>query len=67
MTKYVIVILQILLCLLSYFLGRSHSRIQTITKEIEVVKYVTQAQKKIIAAPNLERDSLLELMHRHQL
>lgn len=54
-------------CVLSYFLGRSHCRVQTVTKEIEVVKYVSSQYRKIASMPNLERDALLELMRRGQL
>lgn len=55
------------LCLLSYFLGRSHCRVQIVTKEIEVVKYVSAQYRKISSEPNLERSALLELMRHGQL
>ncbi|MBQ8630402.1 MAG: hypothetical protein IJ479_01630 [Alphaproteobacteria bacterium] len=54
-------------CVLSYQLGRSHSRLQTVTKEIEVIKYVSAQCHKIASQPNLERNALLELMRRGQL
>ena len=54
-------------CVLSYQLGRSHSRLQIVTKEVEVIKYVSAQCHKIASQPNLERNALLELMRRGQL
>lgn len=55
------------LCLASYFLGRSQSRIEYIERKITVYKNVQQQTAKIYAAPNAERTALLELMQQEQL
>lgn len=70
MTKYKIIIgiiFIISLCGLSYQLGKSNAKVQIITKEVEVIKYVKENRKTIQAQPNASRDELLKLMRESKL
>lgn len=51
------------LCFLSYQLGKSHSKIKIIEKEVEVIRYETKSKEEIYMRPNATRDALLKLMH----
>ena len=61
------IIILALLLISAYFLGQSHCQTRTITKEIEVIKYVTTKQNKILSHPNADKHELLSLMHNNQL
>ena len=50
------------LCFLSYQLGKSHSKIKIIEKEVEVIRYETRSKEEIYMRPNATRDALLKLM-----
>ncbi|MBO7244450.1 MAG: hypothetical protein J6V53_04125 [Alphaproteobacteria bacterium] len=50
------------LCFLSYQLGKSHSKIKIIEKEVEVIRYETKTKEEIYMRPNASRDALLKLM-----
>lgn len=50
------------LCFLSYRLGQSNAEVKTITKQVEVVKYVEKKRSDIYAVPNANRDELLKRM-----
>ena len=53
--------------LMCYLLGRSHAQTQSVTKQIEVIKYVEQKKSQIHSRPNASRDFLLKLMQNEQL
>lgn len=50
-----------------YGLGQKNQKIQYITKEIEVVKNVTQKRAVIQSRPHITRDYALELMRKNKL
>lgn len=50
------------LCTLSYHLGKSNARIQIVTKQVEVVKYVEKKKAAIYSKPHANRSDLLKLM-----
>ncbi len=56
-----------MLLLFSYFLGRSHCQVDTVIKEVEVVKYVKFKQEEILSRPNASKLKLLELMRSGEL
>ena len=58
-----IMLLVIILCVASYALGRSHTKIEVITEQIEVIKYVEKEKAKIHSRPNANRSALLALMY----
>lgn len=55
------------MCALSYQLGKSNARVQIITKQVEVIKYVQKKRAVIQSRPNAGRDELLRLMRASQL
>lgn len=62
------------LCVMSYMLGRSHSKIKIvkeqgkeIIKKIEVIKYVEKEKAKIWAKSNADSDELINLMQAGKL
>ncbi|MBQ9732071.1 MAG: hypothetical protein IJV97_03175 [Alphaproteobacteria bacterium] len=57
----------VLILLLCYLLGRSHSQTQIIAKQTEVVKHVAQQKSQIHSRPNASRDALLKLMYAEKL
>ena len=57
----------IMLCALSYGLGRSHAKTKIITQEVEVVKYVKEQKALLHSRPNASRDTLLNLMYNNKL
>lgn len=56
-----------LLCLASYFVGLQNAKTKFITKEVEVIKYVTQEKSKIYSKPNATRDDLIQLFKSNKL
>lgn len=54
------------MCYLSYQLGKSHSKIQIIEKQVEVIKYETKSLQKVYSHPNPDRDFLLKRMRAGQ-
>ena len=58
-----IILLVTILCLASYGLGRSHAKIEVITEQVEVIKYVEKEKAKIHSRPNADRSALLALMY----
>ncbi len=56
-----------LLCFLSYQLGKSHSKIKIIEKEVKVIRYETKEKEEIYMRPNASRRVLLELMRKGDL
>ena len=50
-----------------YWFGHKNQKIQYITKEIEVVKKVTQKRAIIQSRPNITRDNALKLMRQDKL
>jgi hypothetical protein len=55
-------LLVLVLCFLSYQLGKSHSKIKIVEKEVEVIRYDTKSKEEIYQKPNATRDTLLRLM-----
>ena len=62
------------LCMVSYFLGRSHAQIKIvkekgdeIIKEIEVIKYVDTQKTEIWAKPNAAANELIGLFMQGKL
>lgn len=58
-----IILLATILCVVSYALGRSHAKIEVITEQVEVIKYVEKTKSKIHSLPNADRSALLALMY----
>ena len=58
-----IILLVMILCVASYALGRSHAKIEVITEQVEVIKYVEKEKNKIHSRPNADRTALLALMY----
>lgn len=56
-----------LLCYLSYQLGKSHSKIKIVEKQVEVIRYETKKKEEIYVQPNASRDALLRLMQNGEL
>ncbi len=54
------------LCFLSYQLGKSHSKIKIIEKQVEVIKYEKQIIQKVLMRPNPTRDTLLKRMRQNK-
>ena len=46
----------------AYFLGRSHSELKIVEKQVEVIKYVEKKKADIYSKPNATREQLLDLM-----
>ena len=53
--------------LCGYWVGSNHRKIQYITKEIEVVKQISQERAKIYSRPHITRDTALKLMRENIL
>ena len=62
MTASIVVTFIVALCSLSYQLGKSNARVQIVTKQVEVVKYVEKKKAAIYSKPNADRADLLKLM-----
>lgn len=52
---------------LGYNAGANNARVEYVTKEVEVIKYVEAERGKIYSAPNIGRDSALRLLHNGEL
>ncbi len=50
-----------------YAVGSRNTKIEYVTKEVEVVKYVERKKAEIYAKPNAGRDGLLKLMRDNKL
>ena len=46
-----------------YVSGANNAKIKQITKEVEVVKYVSKEKANIYSKPNIGRDSALQLFN----
>ena len=55
------------LCFVFFELGKSKAKVEIVTKEIEVIKYVEKKRAKILSAPNAGRDILLKRMREQVL
>lgn len=49
------------LCVLSYQYGKSQAKVETIEKQVEVVRYEVKEVCKIMAKPNLNDDDISQL------
>lgn len=67
--KQTIILITLFFSLLigAYFFGASRQKIKTITKEVEVVKYVEKKKSEIYSQPNASRSELLKLMYSGKL
>ena len=45
-----------------YQIGSANKQVEYVTKQVEVIKYVSRERAEIQAKPNADRDALLELM-----
>ena len=52
---------------LGYSAGSANQRVEYVTKEVEVVRYVDRKKSEIYSKPNASRDALLKLMHDNKL
>ena len=52
---------------LGYNAGANNTRVEYVTKEIEVIKYVETERGKIYSAPNANRVQLLDFMRKNKL
>ena len=52
---------------LGYRSGANNTRVEYVTKEVEVIKYVETERGKIYSAPNIGRDSALRVLHNGEL
>ena len=50
-----------------YKVGAADTRVEYVTKEVEVVKYVSRERAEIQSRPNAGRDELIKLMYNNQL
>lgn len=62
-----LLILMAALCLVFFELGKSKAKVEIVTKEIEVIKYVEKRRAKIFSAPNADRNTLLRRMQNNVL
>lgn len=63
----IVVFILATICFACYKMGKSQAKVEVITKEIEVIKYVERKKASIQAKPNAARFDLLKLMHEGQL
>ena len=65
----VVVILAMIttLCFAFYKLGKSNAKIEIVTKEIEVIKYVEKKKANIYTKPNASRSELIKRMRNGML
>ena len=52
---------------LGYSVGANNTRVEYVTKEIEVIKYVDKKKSDIYSRPNASRAALLKLMQDNKL
>lgn len=50
-----------------YRVGSSDKQVEYVTKQVEVVKYVSRGMAEVHARPNAGRDELLKLMYDGEL
>jgi len=55
------------LVLLSFVWGRGVCQTKVLTKRVEVVRYVQKQSAKIVAAPNVGKSDILELLRAGRL
>lgn len=72
MVKYAVAIVVFIAVILGayrvgYLRGSDNTRIEYVTKEVEVVRYVTKEKSKIQSKPNATRDELLKRMYNGKL
>lgn len=68
MTKSIVILLLITIAIvMSYQIGKTNCKTETIIKEKKVIEYVTQQKAQIYARPNADRDALLKLMQNGDL
>lgn len=72
MVKYAVAIVVFIAVILGaywvgYLRGSDNTRIEYVTKEVEVVRYVTKEKSKIQSKPNATREQILDLMIRNML
>lgn len=72
MVKYAILVFVFILVVdgayyAGYSVGSSDTKVEYVTKEIEVVRYVDKKKSDIYSKPNAGRDTLLELMRSNKL
>lgn len=66
--KYAILVVLFLSSLAgAYFLGRSHSELKIVEKQVEVIKYVEKKKADIYSKPNATRDELIGLLSKGNL
>ncbi|MBQ8001277.1 MAG: hypothetical protein IJ298_08810 [Ruminococcus sp.] len=49
-----------------YYIGSQNKKIEYITKEVEVVKYVDKEKSAIYSASNITRDTAIRLLENNQ-
>ena len=52
---------------LGYSAGANNTRVEYVTKEVEVVRYVSNKKSDIYSKPNASRTALLKLMQDNKL
>ena len=52
---------------LGYKAGTNNTRVEYVTKEIEVIKYVDKKKSDIYSRPNASKEQLLDLMKNNML
>lgn len=52
---------------LGYSAGTNNTRVEYVTKEVEVVRYVDKKKSSIYSKPNASRTALLKLMQDNKL
>ena len=72
MVKYAVAIVVFIAVILGaywvgYLRGSDNAKIKYVTKEVEVVRYVTKEKSKIQSKPNATRDELLKRMYNGKL
>lgn len=50
-----------------YRVGSSDTKVEYVTKEIEVIKYVDKKKADIYSKPNLDKSALIKLMYDNKL
>lgn len=58
------ILLAIFIC--GYYIGSQNKKIEYITKEVEVVKYVDREKSAIYSASNITRDTAIRLLENNQ-
>ncbi len=50
-----------------YMVGSSNTKVEYITQEKEVIKYVSEEKSKIYSVPNASRSELVRMLHNGEL